>query len=105
MDSEEQKAAKILGEMLTSSMLAAYEKGRLQPYAWERQGLQWLLRFRERNPGVSVGNDWIRDFIDLNAKVIQIDDAKMNFDLRSKYRSAQRPDDGADAVAAWGGGL
>ncbi len=83
---EECKAAHALGEILTSTMLRAYEEKperRTFLYCWERDGLQWLLRFEGRHPDRSVGNDWMRAFLALNRDAINDPDGRMDFNLRA----------------------
>ena len=82
---EEEIAAKALGDILTSTLWHAYETApvpRTWLFCWERDGLQWLLRFRERRPGGSTGNLWISTFLDLNREAILDPDGAMNFNLR-----------------------
>lgn len=87
---EEQLAAKALGEILTSTMLAAHGYGvtntRTFLYIWEREGLQWLIRYKERYPERSVGNDWMKHFLELNREAILDDNGRMNFNLRDDIR-------------------
>lgn len=86
MGDEEHRAADALGGILTSTMMHAYEE-RLGPrtflYVWERDGLQWLLRYQDRHPDGSVGNDWMRAFLDLNRDAINDPDGRMDFNLRA----------------------
>ncbi|MCV9964024.1 hypothetical protein OIU34_19270 [Pararhizobium sp. BT-229] len=86
LEDEEKIAAAALGETLTSVMLPAYDERRPRRdflYVWERQGLRWLVRFKNRHPGGSVGNDWMSDFIELNREAILSDDGRMDFNLRA----------------------
>ncbi len=84
--SEEFKAAHALGGILTSTLMHAYEE-KLGPrtflYCWERDGLQWLLRFVDRHPDRSVGNDWMHSFLALNRDAINDPDGRMDFNLRA----------------------
>jgi len=92
MDDEECKAAHALGGILTSTMMHAYEE-KLGPrtflYIWEREGLQWLLRFEGRSPDKSIGNDWMRAFLALNRDAINDPDGRMDFNLRSAREAKQ----------------
>lgn len=83
---EEHKAAHAMGNILTSSMMRAYEGDptpRTWLYLWERDGLQWLVRFRERHPRASVGNDWMSTFLALNRDAIMSEDERMDFNLKA----------------------
>lgn len=83
---EEADAAESLGEILTSSMFRACNEplgGRKWLYIWERRGLRWLIRYRDRTNGGSVGNDWIAHFIELNREAILSDHEHMDFNLKA----------------------
>ena len=86
--SEEHKAADALGNILTSVMERAYAttpQSCTSLYSWEREGLAWLIRFKDRNPHGLIGNDWIAAFVSLNHDAIMSPDGKMNFNLRAVY--------------------
>jgi len=82
-DDEEQIAALALADILTSAMFLAYEgkPSRTWLYCWERDGLSWLLRFRERRPDARA-NAWMYAFLDLNRDAILRPDGTMDFNLR-----------------------
>lgn len=82
---EEMAAAEAIGGLITSAMMHAYEEKfqRTFFYIWERDALRWLIRYRERNPGGSVGNDWVSTFMDLNRESILSEGGKIDFDLKS----------------------
>lgn len=86
-ESEEHVVAKALGEILTSTMLRAYEEpngGRRFLYIWEREGLRWLLRYSMRHPDcANVGNAWMSTFLKLNERSINTDAGLMDFNLRA----------------------
>jgi hypothetical protein len=95
---EERAAAMVISDMLATALLAAalHEKPpRTFLYCWERDGLRWLIRFKERRPEESRGSAWTGDFIDLNRDAILSDDGgvRMNFNLRAarlaKEKAAQ----------------
>lgn len=83
-EDEEQIAARALGDLLTSAMTAAYNEkpSRVWLYGWEREALQWLLRFKERRPDGHMSSAWTHDFIELNRDAILRPDGKMDFNLR-----------------------
>lgn len=88
---EEHKAAHALGGILTSTMMYAYESvtgPRTFLYLWEREGLSWLIRYLDRNPEGSVGNDWMATFLELNREAILSDDGRMDFNLRDFKRKS-----------------
>ncbi|WP_298958338.1 hypothetical protein [uncultured Roseibium sp.] len=81
----EKQAAEALGEMLTTEMQRAYENPlgpRTWFYGWERRAAQWLIAYRERHPGASVGNDWVPAFLELNKEAIMSEGVKIDFNLR-----------------------
>lgn len=81
---EEQLAADAIGEILTSTLLQAVREDRRFLYAWERDGLQWLIRFKVRNPNASYANAWIAHFLWLNKDAILAPAGSMpiNYNLR-----------------------
>lgn len=89
---EDESAARVLGDILTSVMLDAHGHEVREPrtwlYSWERDGLQWLLRFCERNPNGSIGNDWIRSFLALNREAILQEGGRMDFNLKAALDAA-----------------
>lgn len=85
-DDEEQIAARTLGDLLTSAMMRAYEETpepRRWLYCWERDALQWLIRFKQRRPDARMSSDWIATFIDLNREAIESPSGAMDFNLRA----------------------
>lgn len=95
MDDEEQIAALALSGVLTSVMLHAAEarpEQRKWLYSWERDGLQWLIRFRDRRPSGFMDSAWMPNFLDLNREAIMSVDGRMNFNLRAARlaKSAQK---------------
>lgn len=78
---EEELAARALGELLTTALLNGYNDNKTWLYSWERDGLTWLVRFKDRNPNKSYSNAWIAHFIHLNRDAI-LTDKRMNFNLR-----------------------
>lgn len=80
---EEQLAALALSAVLTSAMLHAAEEHRRFLYCWERDGLQWLIRFRERRPDGVMDSNWMPRFLDLNHGAIMSEDGAMDFNLRA----------------------
>ena len=84
-DNEEQLAASALADMLASVMLRAYEEHmgpRTQLYCWERDGLQWLIRFTERREKWTM-NAWTASFLELNREAILAKDGPMDFNLKA----------------------
>lgn len=82
---EEQLAANALGEILASVMMHAYGERmgpRLWLYCWERDGLTWLIRFKERRPDWTM-NLWTSNFIDLNREAILDENGRMDFNLKA----------------------
>jgi len=96
---EEHTAAKSMGDILTSTMQRAYEEKRNFLYGWERDGLQWLIRYQDRNPKNSVGNLWMAHFLELNKEAI-LSDGIMDFNLRAhderRARSASSNREGGE---------
>jgi hypothetical protein len=88
---EEQIAARVLGDLLTSAMTAAAggPMARQWLYGWERDGLAWLLRFKERRPDGHMSSAWIAAFLDLNRAAILDPHGKMNFNLRAARLAAE----------------
>ncbi len=85
-DDEEQLAALALGGILTSALMRAAPDGsdaRTWLYSWERDGLQWLIRFRERRPNGRMDSQWTASFLNLNRDAILSPDGKMDFNLRA----------------------
>lgn len=87
MDDEEQLAALALSGILTSAMLRASEEKpepRTWLFGWERDGLSWLVRFRERRPeGGRMDSDWMPNFLNLNRTAILDPNGRMDFNLRA----------------------
>lgn len=79
---EEAQAASILAELLVSALMRAHTERRTWLYIWERDGLRWLIRYRDRRPK-GVFNDWVGTFIKLNREAILSEDAPMDFNLRA----------------------
>lgn len=86
MEDEEHRAAKALSGVLTSVMLHQAAPDGIMPrtwlYGWERDGLQWLIRFQTRRPWDALDNGWMPKFLELNRKAI-LDGDEMNFNLRA----------------------
>lgn len=80
---EDQLAALALSGVLTSAMLRASEEGRRFLYCWERDGLQWLVRFRDRRPDGVMDSNWMPRFLALNREAIMAADDTMDFNLRA----------------------
>lgn len=80
---EEKAAAKALSDILESCLFRAHDERRTWLYCWERDGLQWLLRYRRRRPDGATGTWWMRDFLDLNEDAINSEDGRMDFNLRA----------------------
>jgi hypothetical protein len=80
---EDALAAYALGEILTSALMRAYNENRSWLYCWERDGLQWLVRYQGRKCSGSVGNLWMHDFIQLNHDAILSENGKMDFNLKA----------------------
>lgn len=86
---EEQAAAQALSDLLTSAMMRAHEVDhRVWLYKWERDGLRWLIRFRDRRPD-GVMCEWCVAFMRLNRDVILEDHGKMDFNLRAARLAQQ----------------
>lgn len=85
--SEDNLAAKALGDILTSVMFRAYEEPlgpRTFLYCWERDGLRWLIRYCDgRWQDGQLLNAWIVNFIELNREAILSEDGRMDFNLRA----------------------
>ncbi len=80
--SEDRLAAKAMAAMLSSVLLKAYDEPRRFLYIWEREALQWLIRFRERDPTAGF-DDWTGTFMRLNHDAIMDPDGKMDFNLKA----------------------
>jgi hypothetical protein len=80
--------ASIMGDMLTTLLLQAYDSKRLHVDTWEARGCRYLLR--EMDAGKSVGNLWMANFLKLNREVIAAGDDSffVNFNLRA-FREKQ----------------
>ena len=88
---EESIAAMALCDILASVLMRAYETQRNYLYCWERDGLRWLIRFRDRRPDVNL-NDWTGTFLRLNRKMILSDAGTIDFNLRAFRERGYMPD-------------
>jgi hypothetical protein len=90
-EDEEQLAAYALSGILTSAMMDASEGSakRNWLFIWERNGLQWLLRFLDRRPDGRMDSDWMRPFLDLNRDAILSSEGQMDFNLRAARLAKQ----------------
>jgi hypothetical protein len=79
---EDQRAAHALSDMLATLLLKACDDKRNWLYCWERDGLQWLIRFMDRR-SEGIGNAWTFAFIDLNRDAILDTYGVMDFNLRA----------------------
>ncbi len=102
---EEHAAAAVIGEMLTSAMLKAYEDPsgpRRHLYSWERDGLRWLLRYMDRNKSdFNVGNAWMNSFLYLNEGVITSEDGLIDFNLREFNECNKWPAIAGFSLSRW----
>ena len=81
---EDQAAASVLSELLTSAMTRAYQETppRTWLYGWERDGYRWLIRFWERRPDGTMCA-WSGSFLRLNRDAILSGDGRIDFNLRA----------------------
>ncbi|CAB4140920.1 hypothetical protein UFOVP399_21 [uncultured Caudovirales phage] len=90
MSEHELEPASIMGDMLTTLLLQAYDRKRFHVDTWEARGCRYLLR--EMDAGKSVGNLWMANFLKLNRGVITAggDSFYVDFNLRA-FRESQNP--------------
>lgn len=79
---EDKEAASALADLLTSAMTRAIDERRDFLYGWERRGLQWLIRFRERDKEHPICA-WCSSFMRLNRDVIMAEGGRLDFNLRA----------------------
>ena len=80
---EDDLAAYAISDMLPSPLLrdAYQEPRRTFLYCWERDGLNWLIRYKERG-GKTPLNAWTMAFIDLNRELIVSGIGRIDWNLR-----------------------
>lgn len=88
-EDEDQSAAAVLSEILTSAMQRAHDVDkRTWLYGWERDGYRWLIRFWDRRPSGSMCA-WSGAFLRLNRDAILSPDGRMDFNLRAAREQAE----------------
>lgn len=78
----------IIADLLSSTLLRAYEAKRDWLYIWETRGCVYLLD--RIDDGTYEGNDWTRNFVRLNRAVLRSGNTnpKVNYNLRA-FREAE----------------
>lgn len=94
MDNRDLEPAAIMGDLLATLLLQAYDSNRHFVDTWEAKACRWLLQ--EKDAGKSVGNMWMANFLELNRAVITEghESFSINFNLRAFREANQEPTDG-----------